>query len=181
MDEKNWMDYAVAVGTIATPLLVLLLSAVGWKYRQSMERRLKMEERLRDDRIATYNQILEPFIVLLMTDAAWQSDKRNRSKDKNEVATSKMLSLDYRKTSFSLSLIGSDSVVSSYNNLMQHFYRQKDVAQLASSEQTRTTMRLLGNFLLEIRKSMGNEATKIDNVGMLEWFITDASEIRDGS
>ena len=181
MEEKHLIDYAVAIGTIATPFLVLLLTAVGWKYRQSMERRLEMEERLRDDRIETYNQILEPFIILLMPDAAWQSDKRNRSKDKNEVATSKMLSLDYRKTSFSLSLIGSDSVVGSYNDLMQHFYRHKDVAQLASSEQTHTTMRLLGSFLLEIRKSMGNEATTIDNVGMLEWFITDANKIRDGN
>ena len=41
MVEKHWLDYAVAFGTIATPVLVLLLTAVGWKYRQSMETRLK--------------------------------------------------------------------------------------------------------------------------------------------
>ena len=59
-----------------------------------------MEERLRDDRVETYNQILEPFIILLMTDAAWESDRKNRGKNKDEVAMSKMLSLEYRKTSF---------------------------------------------------------------------------------
>jgi len=178
MEEKAWLDYISAIGSVATPVLVLLLTAVGWKYRQSMERKLKLEEKLRDDRIDIYNQVLEPFIILLMTDAAWQSDKRNKDKDKNDIAIAKMLSLDYRKVSFKLSLIGSDSVLVSFNNLMQHFYNQKNDGQNLSSEQIKKMMYLLGSFLLEIRKSMGNETTKVDNWGMLEWFITDARSMR---
>jgi len=38
---------------------------------------------------------------------------------------------------------------------------------------------LVGSFLLEIRKSMGNEATELDNWEMLEWFITDARKYRN--
>lgn len=124
MEEKTWIDYVSAIGSVATPILVLLLTAVGWKYRQSMERQMKLEEKLRDDRIAIYNQILEPFIILLMTDAAWESDKRNKGKDKNQIATSQMLSLDYRKVSFKLSLIGSDPVVSSFNDLRQYMLQE---------------------------------------------------------
>ena len=40
-------------------------------------------------------------------------------------------------------------------------------------------MALLGTFLLEIRRSMGNEATKLTNWQMLEWFLTDARTWRD--
>ena len=112
-----------------------------------------------------------------MTDAAWESDKKNKGKDKNAIATSQVLSLDYRKTSFKLSLIGSDSVVIAFNNLFQHFY---NLAESEVSEDINTTimLELLGNFLLEIRRSMGNETTSIDSWGMIEWFITDAREYR---
>lgn len=181
MEDKMWLDYLSAIGSAATPILVLLLTAVGWKYRQSMERRMKLEEKLRNDRIEIYNQILEPFIILLMTEAAWESEKKNRGKDKNAIAISQMLSLDYRKVSFKLSLIGSDPVVNSFNDLMQYFYNQADDSQNPSTKQLKIMMSLLGSFLLEIRKSMGNEATRIDNWGMLEWFMTDARKMRDGT
>ena len=122
MIEKTWIDYLSAIGSVATPILVLLLTAVGWKYRQSIEHRIKLEEKLRKDRIDIYNAILEPFIILLMSDKAWKSDKKNKNKDKSQIAVNKMLTLDYRKTSFKLSLIGSDDVVFSFNSLMQYFY-----------------------------------------------------------
>jgi len=180
MIEKTWIDYLSAIGSVATPILVLILTAVGWKYRQSIERRIKLEEKLREDRIDIYNAILEPFIILLMSDAAWQSDKKNKNKDKNQIAIDQMLSLDYRKVSFKLSLIGSDDVVRSFNNLMQYFYNQSGNRQNPEAGKLREMMSLLGTFLLEIRKSMGNEATKIDNWGMLEWFLTDARKLKSG-
>ena len=180
MPEKDWIDYVVAVGAVATPLLVLVLSAIGWKFRQSIERRVKLEEKLRDDRIEIYNQILEPFIILLMSDAAWASDPKNKNKSKDKVALSIMLSLAYRKVSFQLSLIGSDPVVIAFNNLMQCSYKDSENDPTNSSQNPKEIMSLLGAFLLEIRKSMGNESTRIDNWGMLEWFITDIKKFRNG-
>jgi hypothetical protein len=179
MVEKTWIDYLSAIGSVATPILVLLLTAVGWMYRQSIERRIKLEEKLREDRIDIYNAILEPFIILLMSDKAWKSDKKNKNKDKNQIAVNKMLTLDYRKTSFKLSLIGSDAVVFSFNNLMQYFYNQPDGEQSPKDSDLQKMLELLGKFLLEIRRSMGNESTKIDNWGMIEWFITDAKKLRN--
>ncbi len=180
MQEPNWINYLTAIGSIATPILVLLLTAVGWKYRQTIERQMHLEEKLRDDRITIYNQILEPFILLLMTENAWQTDKKNRGKNKNDIATTQMLSLEYRQTSSKLSLIGSDDVVTAFNNLMQYFYNQPDSAGVEPApEKLQDMMRLLGKFLLEIRKSMGNETTKLDHWSMLEWFFTDARKMRD--
>ena len=178
MEEKNWLDYLVAIGTISTPVLVLIVGAIVWKYRQSIERKIRLEEQLRDDRIEIYNQILEPFIVLLMSDAAWASDPKTKNKDKFKLATSKMLSLEYRKTSFRLSLIGSDPVVTSFNNLMQDAFSRSEGSSSLPSD-IKKMVSLLGDLLLEIRRSMGNETTKIDNWGMLESFITDARKFRE--
>lgn len=176
---KHWLDYLTGIASLLTPLLVLLLTAVGWKYRQSLERKAKLEERLRDDRIDIYNQILEPFIILLTTEAAWQTDKKHRTQDKNQVAVAKMLSLDYRKVSFKLSLIGSDPVVRAFNDLLQYFYSRGKSGSTPDACDLREMMSLLGRFLLEIRRSMGNEATELDNWNMLEWFMTDARKLRD--
>ena len=178
MEEKTWIDYVVAIATVCTPILILAFSAIGWKYRQSIERKTRLEDKLRDDRIEIYNQILEPFIIFLMSDAAWSSDPKNKSRDKFKIATSKMLSLEYRKTSFKLSLIGSDSVVRSFSNLMQYFYEQ-EAHSPASAQNVNEMISLLGKFLLEIRKSMGNESTRIDNWGMIEWFMSDARKYRN--
>lgn len=75
-NEKIWIDYLIAFGSMSTPILVLILTAVGWKYRQSIERKITLEEMLRDDRIEIYNKILEPFIILLMSDTAWKSNPK---------------------------------------------------------------------------------------------------------
>ncbi len=124
MDNKTWLDFLTAFGSIATPILVLFLTGAGWKIRQSIEHKTKLEEKLRDDRIEIYHQILEPYIIILMPDAAWNLDPKNKGKDKNNEATAKLLSLEYRKLSFRLSLIGSDNVVKAFNNLYQYFYKK---------------------------------------------------------
>ncbi len=177
MVEKHWLDYLTAVGSVTTPILVLILTAVGWKLRQSVERERELEDKLREDRINTYNLILEPFIILFMTDAAWAIDKANRGKDKGEIATAKMLSLEYRKYAFKLSLVGAEPVVLAYNDLMQFFYSQGEITA-ATEDNLKKMMSLLGTFLLEIRRSMGNETTKLSNWQMLEWFMQDARNWR---
>ena len=178
METKTWLDYVTAIGSVATPILVLLLTAVGWKIRTKLQRRLDLEDKLRSDRIEIYNEILEPFILLLTSQAAWESDKKNKNQNKDQIAVRKMLSVDYRKKAFQLSLVANDEVVKAYNNLMQYFYSRSDQEALPAEGDIKEMMSLLGTFLLEIRKSTGNEATKLDNWGMLEWFLTDARKYK---
>jgi hypothetical protein len=174
----TWLDYLTAFGAVATPLLVLLLTATGWRLRTRLERRFALEDKLRDDRVEAYNQILEPFIILLTSDAAWKNDPKNKNVDKNELATRKMLSLEYRTQGFRLSLVGSDQVVLAYNNLMQYFFQNAGRAHSATIADVKQMVSLLGQFLLEIRRSMGNEATKLANWDMIEWFLTEARSFR---
>jgi len=183
MDNKTWLDFLTAFGSIATPILVLFLTGAGWKIRQSIEHKTKLEEKLRDDRIEIYHQILEPYIIILMPDAAWNLDPKNKGKDKNNEATTKLLSLEYRKLSFRLSLIGSDNVVKAFNNLYQYFYKNAEnsesTIQSNPTDKAKEMMSLIGLLLLEIRKSMGNEETKLNEWDMLEWFITDARKTKE--
>ena len=166
MEGKHWLDYLTAFGAVATPMFVLVLTGLGWKFRKSIDRRRELEDKLREDRINTYNIILEPFTLLLMTQTAWEHDKQNKNKNKDEIAIGKLLSFDYRKAAFKLSLVANDDVVLSYNEMMQFFYSQDD--QLVAPEQkTKKMLVLHGKFLLEVRKSMGNESTKLDHWQML--------------
>ena len=177
--DKHWLDYLTGIGSIATPLLILVLTAVGWKLRQTVDRRIELENQLREDRIEIYNQILEPFIIILMSDAAWEHNKQNKGRDKNEIAIGKMLSLEYRKLAFKLSLVGSDAVVLAYNELMQFFYaHEEDPSPIET--RLKEMMSLLGKFLLSIRRSMGNEFTGLTNWQMLEWFMKDVRKWRNG-
>jgi hypothetical protein len=149
---------------------------MGWKIRSGIEHRFNLEQQLRDDRVAIYNEILEPFMIILMTDEAWKADPRNKNKDKTVLGTQKALSLEYRKCAFKLALVGSDGVVTAYNNLMQYFFSSQE--REANEQAVRAMMSRFGELLLEIRRSMGNSSTALDRWAMLEWFINDARRFR---
>ncbi|KLN59217.1 hypothetical protein WH96_18935 [Kiloniella spongiae] len=176
MEDNSWIEVLTAIGSVATPILVLFLSSIGWKAKKDIERKVELENKLRDDRIDIYNQILDPFIILLMPETAWRSDKKNKGKNKEEIATNNMLSLEYRRYGFKLALMANDAVVLSYNNLMQHIYN------IQENEETDFVplLKLLGEFLVEIRKSMGNESTKLNHWDMCEWWMSDARKIKNG-
>lgn len=172
MEEKHWLDYVTAFGAITTPIIILVLTNIGWKLRKSIDRRLELEDKLREDRINTYNVILEPFTIALMSQASWDSNKQNKNKNRKDVVSDKLLSLVYREAAFKLTLVADDGVVLAYNELMQFFYSQKAKGDI-SQEKTEHILGLYGKLLLSIRRSMGNDATKLDHWQMIEWFITD--------
>ena len=178
MDERHWIDYLTAIAAVATPVLVAFLAAVGWRLRTRLERQAALEDQLRSDRIEIYNSILEPFVLLLTTDAAWHADPKNKHRDKDQIAQQRLLSVDYRKQAFQLSLVGSDNVVKAYNNLMQFFYGRGETTKFAEAD-VKQMMVLLGSFLLEIRRSAGGDETELNSWDMLEWMFTDARKYRD--
>jgi hypothetical protein len=177
------LDWITAIGTVATPIMVLVLTAMGWTIRRRIEKGQEkekylreLEEKLRDSRIEIYYKVIDPFIIGLSNDAAFSADKSFKGKSAIEIAQQKMFSLEYKQAALRLSLIGSDSVTRAYNNLMQQFYSNE--LQQGSPESSLKLMGILGNLLLEIRKSVGNENTELDNLEMLEWFINDIRKYR---
>ncbi len=71
METKTWLDYVTAIGSVATPIIALVLTAMGWKIRTKLQRRIDLEDKLRNNRIEIYNEILEPFIDSIENQALW--------------------------------------------------------------------------------------------------------------
>jgi hypothetical protein len=174
----QWLSYVTAAGAIATPMLVALLGGIGWKIRNRIERQLELERKLRDERVAVYNALLEPYIIFFMSDEAWKADPKNRGKDKAELGSRALLSLEYKRNAFRLAVFASDGVVRAYNSLMQHFYRSVGKSESSSEENVKKLVDKLGTLILEIRRSTGNEQTALTNWEMMEWFLTDIDRIR---
>jgi hypothetical protein len=179
------------IATIATPLLLLVIGGVGWvaknkieqsqvKQNSQLKRIQELEDRLRAERIAIYDELLEPFFLLFTAQAAVANDKRFRDKNKNDVAIAKMLTYEYRMVGFKLSLLATDEVVRAYGQLMQFFYHQsEDPTEIAANNHI--WVGLLATLLLDIRKSMGNESSKLDKWEMIEWFMKDFAVLRGQS
>lgn len=140
-------------------LLIVLGGIITWFIKSKIEELRAIEEKLRVERRNIYAQIRDPYIRLF-------ADLKGQGLDE---AVKRITSYDYRKTAFDLNLFGSDEVVRAYNNLMQHTYK----TEATKEKNPKETMRLWGKLLLENRKSLGNEKTKLNEFDMLRSMIKD--------
>ena len=161
----------LAITLIASVAIPIIIFSVGNRITNIRQ----LEEKLRNDRIEIYNKILEPFFLIFSTEAIIQASMKypkDKVKTGAQLAMEKTLSLEYQEYAFKLSLIGSDNVVRAFNNLMQATYNLKDL-QGAESEKGIHLIMYMSVLLLEVRKSLGNQATKLHALEMLEWKISD--------
>lgn len=72
--DKELLELIKAVSAIATPFLVVVIGGFGWVIKQKIERSLsrldsqrarisQLEDKLREDRIKTYNASLKLFFL----------------------------------------------------------------------------------------------------------------------
>ncbi len=149
----NWLQ------VLGPSLLMVLGGIITWFIKSRVEELRATEERLREERRKIYGQLLDPYIHLL-------ADIKGQGPGQ---AIKKITSLEYRKTAFDLSLLGSDKVVRAYNALMKHI----NEAESTGKQNPKEMMHRWGSLLLEIRKSLGNEKTKLDELDMLRAMIKD--------
>ena len=158
----NWLQI------VAAPLLVALGGLAAWFIQSRVEQVRATEERLTAERRKVYAEILEPYIRMFAGVKSGEGVKE---------ATEKILSFEYRKTSFELGLVGSDDVVRAYNDMMQFFFKAANEDGQDSSQ----GILLWGALLLEIRRSLGNKDTKLDALDMLRCMITDIERLQTRS
>lgn len=186
--EKTGLEMIAEIATLATPVLLAILGAVGWTLKNKIEasraerenqqaRIRELEDKLREDRISTYNSLLDPFFLLFTAEEALATDPKYKNKNKNDIAINRMLSFEYRQVGFRLSLVANDEVVRAYNSLMQFFYKIDD-DQRPMEQKTAHWIALMTTLLLEIRRSMGNQSSKLDRWEMIEWFMKDAHAMK---
>lgn len=168
MSLENWLEIirlaTTLIATIAIPIVILIVGNRVTNQRQ-------LEEKLRSDRIEVYNKVLEPFFLFFSTNATIQISLKNpkdKMKSGAQLMVEKVLNSTYQEYAFKLSLIGSDSVVRAYNNLMQAAY---NIGSINEAEYAERWIMQIAILLLEIRKSLGNEATKLHALEMLEWKV----------
>lgn len=154
------MDWLQILGP---PLLMALGGIITWVIKSKIEELRAIEEKLREERRNIYAKILDPYICLF-------ADLKGKGPDQ---ALRKITSYDYRKTAFDLNLFGSDEVVRAYNDLMKHVYK----AEATGNQDPKEMIRLWGKLLLEIRKSLGNKKTKLNEFDMLRAMIKDIEEL----
>ena len=174
MEVTQLKAWAETIGAIGAALIPVAVAIVGWmvlRWQRERERREALYDNLRTERVEIYNTILEPFILLFISEASWNADPSRKGKEKRVLVEKSMFSTNYRKNAFLLMIVGTDQVARAYKDLMQSVFRVAD-GQM-SPAQVSQVMALLGQLLLAIRRSAGNEATELDHIEMLEAFITD--------
>jgi hypothetical protein len=82
----------------------------------------------------------------------------------------------YKHLEFKLFLIGSDGVVQAYNRLKKHYYSQNENPDPESGKKAIT---LVAKLIAEIRKSVGNEDTKMTYKDAVWWLVKDADKLLD--
>lgn len=148
---------------IGAPLLIGLGGIITWIIKSKIEELRSLEGRLREERRKVYRQILEPYIRLF-------ADLKDKGP---EEALKDIISYNYKKVAFDLYLFGSDEVVYAYNALMKHTYN----AEVTREKKPKEMMRLWGKFLLEIRKSLGNKNTNLNELDMLRGLVKDIEDL----
>jgi hypothetical protein len=83
--NSTWAQWVAAGGSIITPIVVIILGVYAGRVKATFERRLELEDKLREDRIAIYQEILDPFILLFTKDEAWKSDPKHKNMNKEPV------------------------------------------------------------------------------------------------
>lgn len=149
------------IETVIPTILGGTLGFVVWYIQSKIEKIQREQEKLHNDRRKIYSEILDPYIKLL--------SKPNNDSEIQRVIK-QLTSFEYKKKAFEFTLIGDDNVIKAFNDMMQHVYKSD---KEGSTMDTSHLMKLWGDFLLEIRRSVNNPKTSLTNRDMLRGFITD--------
>ncbi len=186
--DPSIREFLDVVANFATPIVVAIASIFInrnlVRFQQREQRSRDLEAKLREDRLEIYRKIIEPYILVFSKDEKFYEAQqyrpiKNRIKNmsKEEYAHEIIASVDYREAGFRLALFGSDSVVRSFNSFFQFAAKNKDVDDLQKSGKSKESLKLMGEFLLEIRKNVGNEETDLKYHEMFAGFIHDIESI----
>lgn len=141
---------------LAIPALLALGGFIAWGVRSTIEDYREAERQLAAERRALYQQVLEPFLLPLIT----ADDQAEAVSSMQETVFD---SEEYKRAVFELSLFASDDVVRAFG----------DITNSASNTASPSPMVLWSRLLLAVRKSVGNKGTRLTPVEILRPMIND--------
>jgi hypothetical protein len=132
---------------LAIPGLLALGGFIAWAIRSTIEDYREAERQLTAERRAIYQQVLEPFLLPLLTD-----DAPADSVEQEKV----FASAEYKRAVFEMTLFASDEVVRVFGDMTNR-----------SEDSSVHPLVLWARLLLAIRKSVGNKGSQLSLVDML--------------
>ena len=90
----------------------LIIGLATWFLKSRTEELRAIEEQLRQQRVKIYKELLDPLIIAF-------SDLKGKGPLQ---AQKRILSREYKSTSFELVLLGGDDVIKAWNDLLQYGY-----------------------------------------------------------
>ncbi len=150
---------------VYAPALLGIGGFVAWLIKTKTEELRSAQTKLHEDRLKIYEDIIEPYIGILGS-----SNPHGQAK-----ALKTITSEAYRKTTVRIALFGSDKVVKAWNKLMQHHYTAKE----DDTDSGFIGIGLFAEFLLEMRKDLGNKNSSLGRLDMLRGVIKDIEEHKD--
>lgn len=145
------------VFAVLTPVLLVLLTGVGWFYKHERERREAAEHQVSEHKYRTYIHLLDIFFDTM------KATKAGKNMSEKELHDSMF---DVNKD---IILYGSDDVVRIYQKWLED--AQKGAGGIAGVER-------FGELVVAIRRDMGYPKTKISSDEVLRQFITDYDEVK---
>jgi hypothetical protein len=154
----NWIE--ILVSTVLGGVII-------WFITSRIKEILETQAKLNEERRKAYIEILAPYIRIL-------ADFKGKGPIQ---ALNEMKTYEYGKTAFELALFGSDDVVRAYNEYKQYTFKAKEMVDKKDEDKAKELFHLLGKFLLEIRRDVGNRKTKLKELDMLKWKIIDIEKL----
>lgn len=145
---------------LITGLIAIIATSLTITIPKHIEKRMEIEEHLREKKSQTYKELVEFFFKILMGSKT------------NESLTEKELIKFMSRFTENLILWGSEEVILSYKAYRMHFISRKQEETL-----THESINLMENLLLAIRKDMGHKNKGLQQGDILSLFINDVDEI----
>jgi hypothetical protein len=138
---------------LAIPVLLALGGFIAWAIRSTIEDYREAERQLTAERRALYQQVLEPFLLPLITDEAAAV---------SALQEEAFASPEYKRAVFEMTLFASDEVVRVFGDMIN-----------SSSDPSSNPLVLWARLLRAIRKSVGNKGSQLSLVDMVRPTIND--------
>lgn len=158
-------DYLQILQAVLPAILVIIGGIVTWRLKAKAEGLRAIEEKLRDERSKVYENLLEPYVTIMS-----KADARTK-----ERAMKRILSAEYKKISLQVNLIGADPVIIAWNKLLEYTSSVEKSSDLNNT----LVMRYFADFLLEVRRNLGNEKTTLKRADILRCFVSDVNDYEE--
>lgn len=145
---------------LITGLLAIIATSLSITIPKYLEKKMEIEEHLRDKKSQTYKELVELLFKILM-------DKKI-----NDPVIEKEIIKITSKFTENLILWGSEEVITSYKSFRMYFINHH-----AGKNLNIEAIRALENLLLAIRKDMGHKNRNLKDGDILSLFINDIDEI----